>query len=324
MDTLVELLLLAVCVAASFLYSGSETGLYSLSRIRVDLEADHGRRTAAIVRRLLRDEPALLITILIGNNLANQLATHFGDELAAGLDLSPAAQALLVALVLSPVLFLLGEGLPKELFRRRPHGLTYPAAPFVLASRLAYWPLERLLRGLSLVLERGFGLSRGDSAVLGGRDRLAALFAEGRRQGALSARAETLARNALQLRSIPLSHAMVPWSKVGVLERERAPEGHFARVRDSRWTRLPVVGPGGAFEGYVHQLEVLAAGPDRPVLTHLRSMPVLAPDTPVDRALLTLRGGGHRAAVVGTAQDPVGLVTLKDLVEEISGDLVGL
>jgi CBS domain containing-hemolysin-like protein len=47
----------------------------------------------------------------------------------------------------------------------------------------------------------------------------------------------------------------------------------------------------------------------------------LAPGTPVDRALTELRIRGQRAAVVGTPQAPRGLVTLKDLLEEISGDL---
>jgi CBS domain containing-hemolysin-like protein len=49
----------------------------------------------------------------------------------------------------------------------------------------------------------------------------------------------------------------------------------------------------------------------------------LVPGTPVDRALARLRSGGQRLAVVGTSERPEGLVTLKDVLEEISGDLAG-
>jgi CBS domain containing-hemolysin-like protein len=42
---------------------------------------------------------------------------------------------------------------------------------------------------------------------------------------------------------------------------------------------------------------------------------------PLDRALARLRQTGQRAALVGSAEAPLGLVTLKDLVEEISGEL---
>ena len=45
------------------------------------------------------------------------------------------------------------------------------------------------------------------------------------------------------------------------------------------------------------------------------------PDLPVDRTLARLRAAGQRMAIVGTREAPVGVVTLKDLLEEISGDL---
>lgn len=324
MEVALNLVLLGLCVAASALYSGSEIGIYSLSRVRVELEADQGNRSAGVVRRLLGDETALLITILIGNNLALELASHLGDDLVGNAGLEGGLAALVVTLVLGPVLFLGGEALPKELFRRRPHGLTYPAARFVWVSRGVFWPLERLLWGLSAVLERLLGVGRGRGAAARGRERLVALLAEGRRLGALHERAEVLARNALTLRSTPISRAMVPWERVLRLEREVPADELFELVRRSHWTRLPVVDGRGHLAGYVHQLEVLGAGPASPVLDHLRSMLILPADTPVDRALLTLRGGGQRAAVVGSEREPLGLVTLKDLVEEISGDLVGL
>ena len=324
MDLLIELALLALCIAASFLYSGSEIGFYSLSRVQVDLEAEHGNRSARRVLSLLRNEPALLITLLIGNNLALQLATLLADRLVGRAALPPGREAVIVSLLLTPLVFLFGEALPKEIFRGRPHHMTYLASPFVRLSRILYWPLALALRGLSAALERAFGLGQGRVSTARGRERLGAFLEEGLRQGALSARAQVLARNALHLRSIPISRAMVPWRSVLVLRRGADQAELYERVRTARWTRLPVVDAQGRFEGYVHQIDVLAAGPGVDVLSHLRAMPILSPDTPVDRALLRLRGGGQRAALVGTAEEPRGLITLKDLLEEISGDLVGL
>jgi len=323
-QVLTELVLLLVCLAASFLYSGAEIGFYSLSRVRVELEAGEGRRAVRRVSRLLRDEPALLITLLIGNNIALELATLQGDRLFEGAGFEPWQHALIVTAVLTPVFFLLGEALPKDLFRRRPHAMVYPSSLVVWVSRWAFWPLERLLRGVSAGVARLLGLRGGDLPSLGERERLAGFLSEGRRLGALHERAEALALNALKLRTIPISQAMVPWVDVQVLRRGEGNAALFESVRESKRTRLPVVDEKGRFEGYVHQLEVLAAGPEGEVLGRLRALPVMSADTPVDRALSQLRAGGRRAAVVGTAEAPLGLVTLKDLVEEISGDLVGL
>ncbi|MAG62675.1 hypothetical protein CMO84_04055 [Candidatus Woesearchaeota archaeon] len=328
MDVLLLVFALLLCLVTSFVFSGSETGIYTLSRIRVGMEADQGLRRARMVRMLLGDESALLITILIGNNLAIELTSLVGDRLLGAAlgstTLDPALRALVLTLILTPLLFMLVEALPKEIYRRRAHSMVYSTVPFILAARWILWPFERVLRLLTAFLEHFFGLGPGRVASGGRAERLTALLAEGRRHGALHERAEALARNALQLRTIPVSHAMVPWEEVQMVRRDLGDEDLYRQVSESRFTRLPVVDGSGRLEGYVHQLEVLSAGPESPVLSHLRRVSALPADTPVDRALLHLRGGGRRGAVVGTVEEPVGWVTLKDLVEEISGEVVGL
>ncbi|MDA1263521.1 MAG: CNNM domain-containing protein [Planctomycetota bacterium] len=323
MEILLMVLALLLCLAGSFLYAGAETGFYTLSREQVEGDAEAGSRTAGWVRRLLRDESALLITLLIGNNLVLELATHVGDDLVSRAGLGPVWTATLVTLLLTPVVFLFGEALPKDLFHGRPQSLSYAASGFVLLSRYVYWPLERVLRCLSALLERAFGLHQGDAAPRA-RERLTNLLVEGERQGVLPLRARVLAENALALRQTRISTCMTPWSNLLTLPEGGDDAELRATLASSKWTRLPVVAADGSFQGYVHQLEVLSAGADEPVLVHCRPLPVFPAEMPVDRALLRLRASGKRAAVVGSAEQPEGLVTLKDLVEEISGDLSGI
>ncbi|MEZ6013681.1 MAG: CNNM domain-containing protein [Planctomycetota bacterium] len=330
MTVTLEVFFLLLCLLGSALYSGSEIGFYSLSRAQMDLEASRGGRRARLVSWLASNDSALLVTILIGNNLVLELSTKLGEAL-----LSRAfhfedhrLQALSVACVLTPLVFLFGEALPKDLFRRRPGAFTRAVAPFLAASRVVYWPLERALRVITIVLERLIGVKPDRTGRLDARESLAIFLAEGRRHGALSARAEELARNALRLRSIPVSRAMVPWSRVVKVQRHAPLAEAFAVVREARASRLPVVTEDGAIEGYIHQLEVLqewdpeGAVPD--VFTRVRPLERLDAATPVDRALLRLQGLGRRIALVEDAGRPVGIVSLKDLLEEISGDLAGM
>ena len=65
--------LAVIGIAASALYSGLETGAYSLNRVRLQIR-DHNREPAARTLRKLMANPTLLLsTLLIGNNLANQI-----------------------------------------------------------------------------------------------------------------------------------------------------------------------------------------------------------------------------------------------------------
>jgi CBS domain containing-hemolysin-like protein len=321
MSVALGLCLLLLCVLFSGAYSGAEIGFYSLSRAQVDIEARQGRPLARLVAWLHARDASLLITILIGNNLAIEIATHVSGDLAEHWGVSEVALGVVVTVVLTPVLFIFGEALPKDMFRRRPHALVRIVAPFILLSRIVFWPLERLLSLVSLALERTLRLEPRATRSLRGRERVLHFFAEGRRSGALPSRAEALALNALALRTLPVMRAMQPWSVVECLDQALPQADLYGKVRDSRFSRLPVVDGEGRVVGYVHQLDVLTAGPEAPVLEHLRSLPTLAEDVAVDRALLTLRGSGQRAAIVARDGVPVGLVTLKDLVEEISGDL---
>lgn len=305
----------------SGVFSGSETGMYSLSRSRLAIEPAQGLPGARLVRWMARREAAILITVLIGNNLALEIATWRAEHALGGWGVGEGGRELVLAALLAPVVFLFGEVLPKDLFRRRPHALLRWTAPVIAICRYLFWPLERVLRGLSALVERAFGLKPEELARMPARAELLALIEEGARVGALEPRAERLARNALKLRGIPVARAMIPWREVEVLDEAMEESRLLALVRASAHTRLPVVGARGALRGYVHQLDVLSAGEGTPVLSHLRPIEVLGPRTPVDRALARLRKSGQRTAVVASAGAPLGLVTLKDLLEEISGDL---
>jgi putative hemolysin len=318
------LLFLAIALAlfTSAVFSGSETGLYSLSPSRLDLEVGDGKRGAQRVKSLSRRKTAILITILIGNNLSIEVMTLLSEELVRHWGLGTLARDLVLSLVLTPVIFFFGELLPKDLFRRRPHVLMRLAAPFLLGFRIAVWPLERILRGATLLLEYLARLQPEELVRRPARLEVLGVLAEGRAVGALEPHAEELAFNALALRTIPITRAMIPWRAVTTVDRDAPEEAQRTSVERASFTRLPVV-RGGRVEGYVHQLDVLGGDLSLPVCAASRPIRFLSPELSVDRTLTILRGAGARTAVVGTAEAPVGLVTVKDLVEEISGDLGG-
>lgn len=317
--------LFSLCIVMSALYSGAETGFYSLSIARLEVDAQEGRRMARLVHRLASNKHALLVAILVGNNLMIELVTHYGDELFGQLGMLPAeaGRELVLTAILTPIVFFFAELAPKDLFRRRPHSLLAVAAPVVAASRVVFLPLSYPLAIVSRVVERVFGIDDSDLAELRNREHVYEMLEEGTLSGALPADAIELARNVLEVRSVPISAVLVPWADVATLDADLDDDQLLARVAASPHTRLPIVGADGAVDGYVHQLDVLADPlPDR-LARHRRPLLELAPDVPVDRALSRLRQRGQRAALVREpgAGSPLGLVTLKDLAQTIVGDL---
>jgi len=317
------LLLMAGLLFLSAVFSGAETGVYSVSRVRLEAEAAEGRRSARLLVRLLRDDAGLLITLLIGNNLALELMTHLTEAEVRALGLADGLQELATTLVLTPAVFLLGELVPKDLFRRRPHLLLATAAPLValfrgLASPLA-WPLAQF----SLLLERALGLRQEDFARILRREEMVELLAESRRAGELEPHAEALARNVLVLRTTPVARVARPFEKAEVIDLGRGEAEARAAVEGSGFTRLPVqrAGPDGKriVVGYLHQLDVLGA-PEAPLEGLLRPLIELEPELSLDRAVARLQTAGQRLALVGSARAPRGLVTLMDLLAHLASE----
>ncbi len=318
-----DLAVILLCIVGNAVYSGSETALYTVSRLRVDVEARHGKMTARIIQMLLSNDVTQIIVLVLGVNLCVEVLTFHAEGLTVEAGFPAAAQEVLLALVLTPIVFFFGDLLPKDLFRRRPYAFLSITAPLLLASRIVFWPVERVLWLVSTAVTRALRLEPRMLAVVRGREAVLNLLREGTQTGAILPHAEQLARNVLKLRSIEVERAMVPWRNVEWLSSQSSDDELFKAVSRSKFTRLPVVDESGRVLGYVHQLDVLGAGPDTRVLDHLRPVIELPAHTPVDRALARLRVGGQRIALVGAREQPLGLLTLKDLVEEISGDLAG-
>ncbi|MDP7070640.1 MAG: CNNM domain-containing protein [Phycisphaerales bacterium] len=310
------ILLIGLAMVATVLFSGMETGLYTLNRVRLQLRADRGDRHALTLRSLLERPHRLLAVVLIGNNAANQTAAW---AIAHGLHAAgfgPIQSIVIDTLILVPVLLIFAEILPKDLFRA--HGDRWC---YALALPLKI--IERALTamGLALFVEwfgRSMATLAGGTAEreLTARQYMSDLFKEGIDAGVLSVGQTALLDRAMELRNRRIADVMIPWSKVGTLLD--TDEGRQQAI-DSRWTRLPVLGRDGVVRGIVSVLD-LAEAPDRNLTEVLVEAMTVRPSDRADAALRSLRS--HRAAmaiVLGSRDEPVGIVTVKDLIQPLLG-----
>jgi CBS domain containing-hemolysin-like protein len=319
MNAPVLLGLLMLVLGASALASGAETGLYCLSRSRVEAEAAGGSRRMRAVRALLHDDTGLLMTLLLLNNATHQIMAYLAPQLLGQLQLPVQFAELVSTLIFAPLIFFWAELFPKDLFRRRPHHLVPTIALFLAGLKRALAPLLWPLRLLVKLLSNALGLEAGELGRVQGREAVLELLRE--RARPTQQRTEHLARNALELRSLRIERVMVPWRRVEILDLSLEVGPQRARLQSSPYSRLPVVDGRGTLKGYIHQLEALAAPTSRTLVELVRPLPFLEAGTPLDRALERLRLSGQRLAVVGTPQRPLGLVTLKDVLEEITGEI---
>ncbi|MHC5019731.1 MAG: CNNM domain-containing protein [Planctomycetota bacterium] len=302
--------LLALCLAASGLLSGSETGLYAVSRPRLRLRAAAGDRRAKSLESLLARPAGVLGALLIGNNAVNFLISAVTVETFAQYGwIHPDWWA---TAFLSPLLLVAAEMTPKDVAQRRADGWMLRAARPLNALRLLLAPVVAPI----ILLERLTGATR--EATLLSRGRLRAFMLQGVREGVLTEAQHELANRVMRFADLTVDLVAVPWHRVVT-----APEGSdrdevVAIASAHRLTRLPVVDNDGAVVGAV-SMDQLVFEPTARAQALVQPLLTLAPDTRANDALRRLGAERQPLALIGTESEPIGLLALDDLVAALVG-----
>jgi putative hemolysin len=315
---------LLLWVALSGLFSGAETGVYCLNRLRLRLQSDEGRNQARRLRRLLDDEQQALAIILVGTNLANYLATVtaavlLGNEFA----ISDRAVETYTTVLVTPLLFVFAEVLPKNLFQRDPDRLLYRCSLALAGARWLFFPAAWGIRHLSSLVMRVAGPPGAGRQPLDQRDRVAALLQEALASSKDVHHHGEFVERVLRLSDTRISEVMVPLDQVISVPADTDRAGFLRLVERTRHTRLPVYQDDRSrFIGIAHAHDLLADPSWERVGQRLQPLHSLRPDDSVALAVVQVRRTGLRMAIVDGADGrPLGIVTVKDLLEEIVGEL---
>lgn len=304
---------------ASGLISGLETAIYSLSRLRLMVREGRGERPATILREEIADAQRMIATLLISNNVAN-FAVSFAITaiLTRLLGWADAASIVAQALLLTPLLFLFGETIPKEIGRSRADMVAYPLAPLLRLIRRVY-----LCTGvLWFVLACGRWLSNRiggnmTGAVLSARARIAALIEEGVGHGTLSPRQTDLVDRALTLRQMTVAERLISWPAVQTIRAEEDLPALRKRRSGLAYSRYPVIDSAGQVKGVADLIDLMAAPPGATAGDVCRAAPAVDASLDARSALAALRKAGADMAIVGTLAKPRGIVTLRGLLEPL-------
>ncbi len=307
-------------VAASAVCSGMETGLYVVNRVRLAVRAGRGERRAIRLEQELERPDRLLATLLIANNAANY-AGSLGVAAVIETMVTPIwAIVVLNTVVVVPILFVLGETVPKDLFRTRADQWMPRVAGILTTVRLALTTvgLVPLFGGLSSLVRWAVGIRDADAGSP--RARVTRFIRESHASGSLSEAQLDLADRAMAMRRRTVSGEMTPWRQVvTVSSTDKVIDGRMLARRTLR-SRVPVVA-GNRVVGLVAIQDLLLQGGDLQDVMQ-RDVPRFDPGTPAFTALESLR---RQRRPLGIVEDrsgrPLGVVTLKDLVEPLLGDL---
>jgi metal transporter CNNM len=180
-----------VCVIQTALFAGLNLAIFSLSQLRLQLEADSGNTDAARVLELRKDSNQVLCTVVWGNVGTNVLLTLLSDSVLAGIG----------AFFFSAfAITLLGEIIPQAYFSRNALRMTARFLPFLNFYRVALYPLAK---PTAMLLDWWLGAE--GITYLPERDVRSLIIRSAASGGDISRVEATGARNFLDLDDVPVT-----------------------------------------------------------------------------------------------------------------------
>jgi CBS domain containing-hemolysin-like protein len=306
------------------LFAGLETGIYSLNRVRLHILEHQNNTSAKIIARLMSKQGSLLAALLIATNIATNIATSSMGSILEGAGCTHLQMILYDVLILTPLLFVFAETLPKDLFSVHADRFVYPFARFLLVVKWLLMisgilPLVTLMGTLTMKLLGGSARQ----VVFHPRMQVATLVREGVGYGLLSDEQSALTGRVLRLAQRTLDDEMTPWDEVVKLKINDTTDTLWSHASRSSISRYPVVNEQGDVLGMISLHEALMY--DRancpPIRELLQSLPDMDVSLPVRAALRQLQDTRTAMGIIRDNGKPVGIVTVKDLVEPITGEL---
>ncbi len=302
------ILLLLIGLVLSFLLSGMESAVLSVSRVRVRHAANEGDGRAARLLPLLNEREALLGAVTVANHIANVSAF--------GLIIWRLVQALgpwgyAVGFLLALPVFIVGlEVLPKTLFRRYPYRALRRLLPllFFIAS------FRSLFKALRRLPAPPPPLSTDDPASE--RQDLRNLFTSLSAQGLVPASAARLMVRVLEYRRRTTASVMVPLNKIVAVNPDMPATTALQVARQHGFIALPVLGESGKFNGIILSTALPAVLPaDHMVRQYMRPVDEVDGGTLALAVLQRLRRRNRSLALVmDGSRKAIGLVTEEDLI----------
>ncbi len=324
MDWYAELLLIIFFLVLKAFFSGSEIAIVNSDKVKLRHQAKMGDRGAALLLKMFRTPDVILGTTLVGTNLATVTISTLGALIF--IDLFGTAGDLISVLVLTPVLLILGEVVPKSIFQQKADTI---ASRLIYALRFfsyVFYPVIFIFSRVARFITRIVGDGTVPQNMFITREELRVLLDVTDSAANPSTIDRKRIRRIIRFGDTTVGEAMIPLADVVGMNEARTMKEAVRLVIKYGFNRLPV------YLGNITNVKSVMTlsswdlmDPDiteKPTTDYMSPVLYLSPKQTIDRALPQLQAReDHMAVVVDEFGSAVGILTMEDVFEEVVGEI---
>ncbi|MBW9261254.1 MAG: hemolysin family protein [Candidatus Thiodiazotropha lotti] len=320
----VELLIIVIFLLLKGFFSGSEIAMVNSDKLKLRHLAKLGNRGAALVLKLFKTPDVILGTTLVGTNLATVIISTLGALVC--IEHFGAAGDLISVIILTPILLIFGEVVPKSVFQQEADSLVGRLIYVLRFFSYVFYPVIFIFSRIARLVTRIVGGGSVPQNMFITREELRVLLDISDTTSDPQTIDRKRIRRIIRFADTTVGEAMIPLPDVVGFNEVRHMKEAVRLVMKHGYNRLPV------YRGNITNVKGILTldtwdlmQPDldsRPISDFISPVLYLSPRQTIDRALPMLQAReDHMAVVVDEFGSAVGILTMEDVFEEVVGEI---
>ncbi|MEA4115586.1 CNNM domain-containing protein [Mycoplasma sp. 744] len=313
---IVTIILLIILIIASSMFSAAETAYTSLNLGKVEtLISNKNNFTNKLIKKQYLAFNQVLVTILICNNIVNIASSAILSWILSitlgGTNLENYI-ALLSTAVMTPIIVLFGEIIPKLIAKSHPiytsKTLCYP----LLFFYYLFWPFTYPISKIGKKIY-----------ITNTEEDLKNIIDVAQNEGVLETNESIMAQNALDLDSVKVKKHFVKLKDITFVEVDNNISRVLEVFAETNYSRLPVKNKENDFIGIILLKDIFTLQKGN-ISKYIKTVPTLSSNISLSKALEILRSNKVQMGFVtenNSSKEIIGLITIEDILEEIVGEI---
>jgi len=318
--------IIIVLFALSAFFSGSETALFSLSRVYLKRLENSKSKSAKRILKLLKKPRELLITLLLGNTFVNLAISSFGTLLALQIGRKYSyteSSVVTIQIILTTILILFfGEISPKLIALSKADTLSGILSLPLLMFRYLFYPIVWVLVKMSELISSHQNVDRYVGTKFTDEEFHNLIQSESSSHS-LEEHEKKMLVGLFRFREAEIKEIYVPRVKITAIEENQSIEDLKKIITESGYSRIPVYrGSIDEIVGIIYVKDLILYPEKKTIKQLMRPVWFVTENMKVQTLLNQFKQRKLQVAIVvdeygGTS----GIISLEDILEEIVGEI---
>jgi putative hemolysin len=320
-----RIVIMIICVIFSAYFSATETAFSSANKTRFKAMMEKGNKKATLAFNLSEKYDSLISTILIGNNIVNitlaSIGTLFFTDILGG-KVNMDTSATIATVVVTVVVLIFGEIIPKSIAKDYPEKFAMFSAPFINLLIKLFLPLNFLFSLWKKLIGK---IIKGDDENKMSQEELLLLLDEVQQEGTIDENESELIHNAVEFGDLEVQSILTHRVDLEGVDINATKEEIARKFTETRYSRLLVYDETiDKIVGVIHLKDFYKdSGVTSDDVSTIMTPPLFIHQTEkVNTLLKSLQSSkSHIAIVVDEYGGTLGIVTMEDILEELVGEI---